>query len=164
MKVKVTQSCPTLCKPTDYTVHGILQARIQEWVAFSFSRGSSQPRDQTQVYCIAGRFFTSWANLILSIYEYKYLSCYVTRKKMKVADGIRFANQLTLRLSWIIWRTGSKSAVCLVMSASLRPHGLYSPWNSPGQNTWVGSLSLLHGIFPRNWIQVSCIGEGFFTS
>ena len=40
-------------------LHGILQARILEWVAFPFSRGSSQPRDQTQVSCIAGRFFTS---------------------------------------------------------------------------------------------------------
>ena len=48
-KVKVTQSCPTLCHPMDYTVHWILQARILEWVAIPFSRGSSQPRDQTQV-------------------------------------------------------------------------------------------------------------------
>ena len=47
--VKVAQSCPTLCDPTDYTVHGILQARIVEWVAFPFSRGFSQPRDRTQV-------------------------------------------------------------------------------------------------------------------
>ena len=45
----------------DYTVHGIFQARIMEWVAFPFSRGSSQTRDQTQVSCIAGEFFTSWA-------------------------------------------------------------------------------------------------------
>ena len=45
----------------DYTVRGILQARILEWVAFPFSRGSSQPRDQTQVSRIAGGFFTSWA-------------------------------------------------------------------------------------------------------
>ena len=43
VKVKVAQSCPTLCDPMDYTVHGILQARILEWVAFPFSR-SSQPR------------------------------------------------------------------------------------------------------------------------
>ena len=42
-KVKVAQLCPTLCDPMDYTVHGILQARILEWVAFPFSRGSSQP-------------------------------------------------------------------------------------------------------------------------
>ena len=47
-EVKVAQFCPTLCDPMDYTVHGILQARILEWVAFSFSRVSSQPRDQTQ--------------------------------------------------------------------------------------------------------------------
>ena len=47
VKVKVTQSCPALCDPVDYTVHGILQARTLEWVAFPFSRGSSQPRDQT---------------------------------------------------------------------------------------------------------------------
>ena len=45
----------------DYAVNGILQARIPEAVAFPFSRGSSQSRDQTQVSCIAGRFFTSWA-------------------------------------------------------------------------------------------------------
>ena len=49
----------TLWDPMDYTVHGILQASIPEWVAFSFSRGSSQPGDQTLVSCIAGGFFTS---------------------------------------------------------------------------------------------------------
>ena len=59
--VKFAQSCPTLCGPMYYTVHGILQARILEWVAFPFSRASSQPRDQTQVSHIAGRFFISWA-------------------------------------------------------------------------------------------------------
>ena len=59
VKVKVAQSCPTLCDPMDYAVHGILQARILEWVNVPFSRGSSQPRDQTQVSCIAGGFFTS---------------------------------------------------------------------------------------------------------
>ena len=58
-KMKVSQSCPTLCDPKDYTAHGILQASIWEWVAFSFSRGSSQTRDQTQVSGTAGRFFTS---------------------------------------------------------------------------------------------------------
>ena len=61
VKVKVVQLCPTLYDPMDYIVHGILQARILEWVAFPFSRGSSQPRDRIQVFCIAGRFFTNWA-------------------------------------------------------------------------------------------------------
>ena len=45
MKVKVTQSCPTICDPIDYTAQGILQARILECIAFPFSRASSQPRD-----------------------------------------------------------------------------------------------------------------------
>ena len=52
--VKVAQLCRTLCDPMNYIVHGILQARILEWVAFPFSRGSSQPRDRTQVSCIVG--------------------------------------------------------------------------------------------------------------
>ena len=56
VKVKVAQSCPTLWDPMDF--HGILQARILEWVAFPFSRGSSQPRDRTQVSHTAGGFFT----------------------------------------------------------------------------------------------------------
>ena len=59
---EVTQSCPTLCDPMDCSppgssVHGILQARILEWVSISFPRGSSRPRDQTQVSRIAGRRF-----------------------------------------------------------------------------------------------------------
>ena len=61
--LKVAQSCPTLCNhmgcsPPGSSVHGILQVRILEWVAFPFSRGSSQPRDQSQLSHTAGRFFT----------------------------------------------------------------------------------------------------------
>jgi len=64
-KVKVVQSCPTFGDPIDCSllgssVHGILQIRILEWVAISFSRGSSQPRDRTQVSCTAEGFFTIW--------------------------------------------------------------------------------------------------------
>ena len=63
---EVTQSCPTLCDPIDCSlpgssVHGIFQARVLEWIAISFSRGSSQPRDWTQVSCIVDRRFTVWA-------------------------------------------------------------------------------------------------------
>ena len=49
------------CSLPESSVHGFLQARIQEWVAISFSRASSQCRNQTQVSCIVGRFFTNWA-------------------------------------------------------------------------------------------------------
>ena len=61
---EVAQSCPTLCNPVDgslpgSSVHGILQARVLEWVAISFSRGSSRPRDQTWVFShTVGRRFT----------------------------------------------------------------------------------------------------------
>ena len=63
---EVTQSCPTLCDPMDcslpgYSVHGILQARILEWVAISFSKWASWPKDWTQVSYIADRFFIIWA-------------------------------------------------------------------------------------------------------
>ena len=61
MYVKVTQSYPILYDFMDYRVHGILQARILEWVAYLFSNGSSWPRNWTRVSCIAGRFFTTWA-------------------------------------------------------------------------------------------------------
>ena len=66
MKVKVIQSCPTLCDAMDCSlpgssVHMIPQARILEWVAVPFCRESLQTRVQTQVSHIVGRFFTSWA-------------------------------------------------------------------------------------------------------
>ena len=62
--MEVAQSRPTFCNPmhcspSSFSVHGIVQARILEWIVISFSSGSSRPRDQTQVSCIAGRFFTT---------------------------------------------------------------------------------------------------------
>ena len=65
-KSEVTQSCPTLCDPMDCnlpgsSIHGIFQARVLEWAAISFSRGSSQPRDRTQVSYIADRHWIVWA-------------------------------------------------------------------------------------------------------
>ena len=73
---EVTQSRPTLCDPMDCSplgssIHGILQARILEWVAISFSRGSSRPRDWIQTFHIAGRCFNLWVTreaLIRGIY------------------------------------------------------------------------------------------------
>ena len=70
---EVAQSCPTLCDPMDCSLpgsslHGILQARILEWVAISFSRGSSRSRDRTLASCIPGRHFNLWA--IRELVEY----------------------------------------------------------------------------------------------
>ena len=91
---EVTQSCSTLCDPMDgnlpgSTVHGIFQARILEWAAISFSSGSSQPRDRTQVSCIADRRFTIW----------------FTREACKYTkgQGISGANEMCLPFQTIIW-------------------------------------------------------------
>ena len=73
----VTKSYLTLCDPVDLSppgssVHWVFQARILKWVAIPFSRGSSKSRIQTQVYCIAGRFFTLWATKEALYYKHKY--------------------------------------------------------------------------------------------
>ena len=59
---------PMDCSPSGSSVHGISQARMLEWVAISFSRGSSWPRDWTHIFCIAGRFYTNWATRDASNY------------------------------------------------------------------------------------------------
>ena len=100
----------------DYTVHGILQARILEWVAVPFSRESSQHRDETH------------SHLHYSVPPLE------SKCHPDTSSKTHSLKSETERHS--------------VLSDSLRPHGLYSPWNSPGQNTGMGSLSLLQGIFP----------------
>ena len=134
---EVTQSCPTLCDPMDCSlpgssVHGIFEARTLEWVAISFSRGSSRPRDWTWVSRIVGRLFTVWATreALVCVYVTDSLSCTPENNTQ------------------IVTLSEGESESYSVVSNSLRPHGLYSPWNSPGKNTGVGSLSLLQGIFP----------------
>ena len=74
----IAQSCPTVwdpqdCSPPGSSVHGILQARTLDWVAIPLSSGPSQPRHQTQVFCIAGRFFTVRATREAQIDIYLYL-------------------------------------------------------------------------------------------
>ena len=77
-EVKVAQSCLTLWDLMDYTVHGILQARILEWVAFAFSRGSSQPKDRNQLSRIAGRFITSWVTREALLPHYTLFSLFIS--------------------------------------------------------------------------------------
>ena len=80
---EVAQSCPTLCdhmgcSPPGSSGHGIFQARILEWVAISFSRGSSRPRDWTQVSRIVGRHFTVWATGEVLVYGHQGCQGYET--------------------------------------------------------------------------------------
>ena len=87
VSVLVIQSCPTLCNamdcgpPGSYIHHGIFQAKILEWVAISFSRGFSQPRDQTWVSHIVGRLYGlshqgSKMDILLEIKTFKSTRCY----------------------------------------------------------------------------------------
>ena len=76
---EVAQSCLTLCDPMDCSlphssIHGIFQARVLEWIAISFSRGPSRPRDQIEVSCVAGRRFNLWATREARILEWVAIS------------------------------------------------------------------------------------------
>ena len=89
--VLVAQSCPTLCDPKHYSppgssVHGILQARTLEWVAISFSRGSSWTRDWTQASCIAGRRFTVWATFTFTVWAHQNLQDVAKTTLRKICD------------------------------------------------------------------------------
>ena len=124
VKVKVAQSCLTLCDPKYYTVQGILQARILEWVAFPFSRGSSQPKDQTQVFHIAGRFFTSWATREAHKHAYNLPKQSIsTLKSCNLTRPI-----LTLSGDWFIWNF-NLLIVLLIKLMSVKPKPPYI-WQS----------------------------------
>ena len=106
VKVKVAWSCPTLCYHVDYTVHGTLQARILEWVAFPFSRGSSQPRGQSQVSWIAGGFFISWttksSNFIVQYFlDYSWHFTYPHTLKNHLKFLTKIMLGVWLELCWI---------------------------------------------------------------
>ena len=167
------------CSPPGSSVHGILQARILEWVAIQFSRGSSQLRDWTQVSSIAGRFFTIWATRETL---YTGVGCHA------LLQGIFPTQRLNPGLSHALHVDSLPSESCCMHAKSLQ---WYS--NTPGSSihrilqariTGVGCHFLLHLSHegsprilewvaypfsrgtsqPRNWIRVSCIAGGFFTS
>ena len=149
MKVKVAQSCLTLCDPMDYIVHGILQARILEWVAFPFSRGSSQPRDPTQVSCIAGRFFSSSPAL-----QADSLPAELQGKPKNTGVGslplpqgiflIQELNRGLLHCRWILHQLSHKGSTRIL--------------------EWVAYPFSRGSSLPRNGTGVSCIAGGFFTN
>ena len=124
IQLYLTLCDPIDCSPPGSSVHGILQTRILEWVAILFSRGSSQPRDQTHVSCFAGRFFALWAtretpNKIKSI-VYKLLakeglagdgqSCYdsswtnlIIYEKMIANSNQRSQERNRLKIFYYLW-------------------------------------------------------------
>ena len=117
MKVKseseVARSCPTLCDPVDcslpgFSVHGILQARILEWVTISSSRGSSRPRDRTQVSHIGGRRFNLWATREAKLTLYQGLSHTSPTWKIKLPShkihtGIYTIQYTTMKMRYYLY-------------------------------------------------------------
>ena len=138
VKVKVTQLYPRLCNPMDYTVHGILRARILEGVAIPFSRGSSQPRDKTQVSHIAGRFFTSW----------------VTREAQEYWSGLPCPPSGVPPNPGIEPRSPSLQVILYHLSCL----------GSRRTLEWVAYPFSKGTFWPRNRTRVSCTTGGFFTS
>ena len=125
MHAKSIQSCPTLCNPVDCSlpgssVHGILQARILEWVAVSFSRGSSPPWDRTLVFCVSciGRQ-TLYHQHHLGKPIYIRLCCCLVTSVMSDSVG----------------------------PCGLPPARLLYAWDSPGKSSRIGCHTLLQEIF-----------------
>ena len=125
--VLVTQSCPTLCDRPDcgwlgFSVYGILQARILEWIDISFSRGTSQPRDWILVSCIAGRFFTIWATgmswKIKDPHRIRNIIFPLFIKKGNVRQFIKINYKMPARNWgwWLAFLTGKYFSICILVS------------------------------------------------
>ena len=113
--VLIAQLCLTLCDPMDcrlpgYSVHGILRARILEWVATSFSRGSSKPRDWTQVACIAGGCFNICATReawYLNMYWYFRFRFHISERVF--SELLFYCDKIYIWLCWILQHSESFS-------------------------------------------------------
>ena len=135
MCVKLLQSYLILCNPMDCSspgcsVHGILQARILEWIIISFSRVSSWPRDWTQVSYVSctGR---------QALYHWRLLGGEAVTVSHSVVPELNYSRlRLCFVQSWLLW------------PHRLEPARLLCPWDSPGKKTQVGCHFLLRGIFP----------------
>ena len=136
----VTQLCPTLCDPVDCSppgssVHRISQARTLEWIVISFSRGSSQPKDQTRVFCIGGRFFTLWA----------------TRFRFDTVCSSRLEKAMAPHSSILAWK----------IPWTEEPGRLQSMGSLRVQNDWATSLSVFTFIhWRRKWQPTSVFLPG----
>ena len=122
LEVSVAQSCLTLCNPLDYnlqgsSVHGIFQARILEWIAIPFSRGSSRPRDWTSMSCIAGRFFTIWATRKpLCLY------CWPTNRFIIPF----FLYSIYIIITWCLFFSFWLTSLCITRSSFIHLTGTYA--------------------------------------
>ena len=167
----VTQSCPTLCTWTPWTP--ARQASLSFTISLSLLKfmciESVMPSNYLvlchpfssclQSFPASGSFLMSWLFALGGQSIGASTSASVLPVNIQDWFPLGWTDLISLQSKGLSSENESESRS--VMSNSFRPHGLYSPWDSPGQNTGVGSLSLLQGIFPT---QVSQIAGRFFTS
>ena len=140
----IPQSCPTLCDPMDYSqpgssVHGILKARILEWVAISYSRWSSWPMDRIHISCVL-----HWQADSLSLVRRGKPHKIAWKKKSQLLDCIRLVGLFATP-----WTNPPCSSVHGISQARLLE--------------WVAILFFRGSSWPGYWTQVSCIAGGVFT-
>ena len=136
--VLVAQSCLTFCNPVDCSppgssVHGILQAIILKWVALSFSRGSSQPRDQIQVSDTACRFFTIWA--CVRVYTLKAMATHSSTLALQIT-WVEEPGRLQSMGSWRVrhdWVTSLSLFTFMHWRRKWQP----TPVFLPGESQWI---------------------------
>ena len=122
--VKVSQQCPTLWNPVDYTIHGMLQDRILVWIAVPFSRVSSQPRDRTQISGIVGKFFTSWGTreAVCRVHHVKCQKGWSTRWYQDFREATFITTLLTIARTW-------RQPKCPSADEWVRKLCTYTKWN-----------------------------------
>ena len=148
-KWKSAQSCPSLCDPMGYTVHGVLQARILEWVAFPFSRGSSQPRDRTHtVHGVLQARILEWV-----AFPYSRGSSQ-PRDQTHTVHGVLQARIL----EWVAFPFSRESS-----QPRDRTHTVHGVLQARILE-WVAFPFSRGSSQPRDWTQVSRIAGRFFTS
>ena len=160
----VTQSCPTLCDPMDYSppdssVHGILQAGILEWVAIPFSKGSSWPRDQIWVSCIAGRLFTDWVTRESLSYQlnsrldldFTKLSINVHSFCSRIQPSVPHFTEISYLLC-LLWSVTISMFFSVVSAFRILPNSSHKGLPMfPSQNLIV---QLLHWVLDPFWVTV----------
>ena len=151
------------CSPPGSSVHGILQARILEWVVIPFSRGSSWPRDWTLVSCIAGRVFTIWA----AREAQHMLKCRIIKKKEYLCIYKLCCTpetNITLEISYIVCVLVAQSCLTLCDPMDCSPSGSSVPGMLQARILeWVVIPFSRGSSWPRDWTWVSCIAGRFLN-